>query len=388
MSSEDAYLWFVPANEGEEIAALVKAPTTSIKALLAGCKFEFVFGKDKAHLCIGIRIFDVPNAPLLICALQAHIEEHLALDRALRERSFPLFLFNEMDLCVAWATVEIAETTATSVLMLIQTPDDHYAGPFGPHESHVLDCFIYSEDPTAALLGAREIPTLRMPVSVSAWTSIENTFIGIYDHRTITLDDEDEGGVLENAVWSSLESVFPFELYKSPQVITGSKSREMTDVLASYEYGSFLIEAKDMSILQAGINRSQSRRRSGVQKQCKKAIAQLVGAANALLRGDEITTATGRVLNVPRDNPPHCIVLITELSHTGDWSEVEAMLVAAIVETRAFFHLIDLREWISLLKGSSGKAELLDYNLIERFRVFFKHKSVHLRSRPESRRSL
>jgi hypothetical protein len=382
MNSEDASLWFVPANEGTEIAALIKAPTTSIKALLARCNFEIVLGRDQAHLCAGIRIFDMPDAPILICGLQRHNEEHLALNRALRERRFPLFLFNEMDLCVAWTTVEITEADAASALLLVEAHSSNYVGPFGPHESHVLDCFVYTEDPTVELPGARKISTVRIPGHSSAWTAITNTFIGNFDHHTIIVDSADEGAVLENAVWSALESVFPLGLYKSPQVTTGNKTRELTDVLASYEYGCFLIEAKDMSVFQAGFTRSQARRLSGVQKQTKKAIAQLVGAANALARGDEVRTSKGELLTLARDKPPHCIVLITELSHTGDWSEVESLLVQAMVGTGGFFHLLDLREFIALLKGSSGKAALFDYNLMERCKVFVERKSVHIRSRP------
>jgi hypothetical protein len=46
--------------------------------------------------------------------------------------------------------------------------------------------------------------------------------------------------------------------------------------------------------------------------------------------------------------------------HWGDWSEIAVQLFEAMLRTGAFFHLIDLREFIALLKGSSGKAELFD----------------------------
>jgi hypothetical protein len=187
--------------------------------------------------------------------------------------------------------------------------------------------------------------------------------------------------MFERAVWASLESVFPLTLHKSPQVKTGDKTRELTDVLTFYEYGSFLIEAKDLSVLQAGYERDQERRTKGVQKQTKKAIAQLVGASKALTRGKQIFDANGEELNIVRDKPAHCIVLITELMHWGDWSEVETQLMDAMRSTGSFFHLLDLREFIMLLKGSSGKAPLLDYNLIERCKAFIKNGSVHIRSR-------
>ena len=66
--------------------------------------------------------------------------------------------------------------------------------------------------------------------------------------------------------------------------------------------------------------------------------------------------------------------------HWGDWSEIEALLADAMGVTGAFFHLLDLREFIGLLKGSSGKATLLDYNLMERCKVFAENGSIHIRS--------
>ena len=55
-------------------------------------------------------------------------------------------------------------------------------------------------------------------------------------------------------------------------------------------------------------------------------------------------------------------------------------LFEAMQHTGAFFHLIDLPELVALLKGSSGKAELLDYNLMQRCKLFVEKKSVFIRT--------
>ena len=91
----------------------------------------------------------------------------------------------------------------------------------------------------------------------------------------------------------------PF-LHMSPQIKVGEKVRELTDVMASHEYGSFLIEAKDLSIFQSGFLREQERRTKGAQKQTQKAITQLVGASKAAKRGDPITDRDGRPLSESR----------------------------------------------------------------------------------------
>ena len=195
----------------------------------------------------------------------------------------------------------------------------------------------------------------------------------------ISIDDRDEGEMFERAVWASLESVFPFNLYKGPRVNIGNETRELTDVLAFYERGVFLIETKDVSILQAGFERNVERRLKSVQKQVKKAIKQLIGASKSISRGDCIIDTNKNELFMIRDEPAHCIVLITELMHLGDWNEIEQQLIDAMDTTRSFFHVIDLSEFIRLLKGSNGQARFLDENLMERCKIFEKTRSVHIR---------
>ncbi|MDP2210301.1 MAG: hypothetical protein Q8J63_01020 [Candidatus Aquicultor sp.] len=380
MNSEVASLWFVPANDGTEVAVLLKAPTSSIKALIAGCSLRFTFGINDSYLCTGARVFDMPDAPVSISGVQRELEEHDALQRVLQERRFPIFLFNEMDVCLAWTNADLSVEDASRVFSLIDPISELYNGVFTGDASHALDCFCFSIDNTDMYDSAYQIATVETPVTVEDWRIINAVFIGHQDHHMITIDDEDEGEMFERAIWSSLESVFPLTLYKSPQAQTGEKVREFTDVLTFYDYGSFLIEAKDLSILKAGYGRSQERRTNSVQKQTKKAIRQLIGASRALKRGDAIFDAKGNELIPNRDQPPHCIILITELMHWGDWSEIEALLMDAIKTTGAFFHLIDLREFITLLKGSSGDAKLLDYNLMGRFKHFVETGSIHIRS--------
>ncbi|MBQ2888436.1 MAG: hypothetical protein IJE29_05895, partial [Firmicutes bacterium] len=100
MISEAASIWYVPANNGAETAILIKAPTPSIKALIAGCSLKLIFGKSGTHLCTGAIISDVPDAPLVLSGIQRNLEEHLALLRILQDCTSPIFLFNEMDVCV------------------------------------------------------------------------------------------------------------------------------------------------------------------------------------------------------------------------------------------------------------------------------------------------
>lgn len=66
MRSEEASLWFVPANGGEELAFLIKAPSSAIKALIAGCPLRLLFGRNGPYLSAGVRILDMPDAPIMV----------------------------------------------------------------------------------------------------------------------------------------------------------------------------------------------------------------------------------------------------------------------------------------------------------------------------------
>lgn len=380
MKSEEFAIWYVPTNGDDDLAVLIKAPTTSIKALIAGCSLRLSFGKKDNYLCIGASILDIPDAPVFISRLQMVSEDHKSLVRALKRRKFPLFLFNEMDVCLAWTNVELDEKDTYNVLKLIGQEEKLYVGTLTNEASHVHDCFCYSIDNRITYPGAHIISTYVIKTTIVKWKMLQHYFYSEEDSYSISIDDRFEGERFEREIWASLESVFPFTLHKSPQIKIGEKTRELTDVFSFYPYGSFLIEAKDLSVLNAGFHRDYTRRTAGIQKQVKKAITQLIGASKAFNRGEIIYNANGEELHINREIPSHCIVLITELMHCGDWNEIVDKMIEAMKLTGSLFHLLDLREFIALLKGSSGKAELLDYNLLERCKLFMNKQSVFIRS--------
>lgn len=379
MRSEVASIWYVPANDGEETALLIKAPTPTLKALIVGCSMQLLFGKMDNYLCVGARIEDMPDTPALISGPQIESEEHKALLQSINQRKFPIFLFNEMDICVASSTIEITKEISTQLSLFIGDETQLYVGEYNDVVSHAVDCFVHSIDQTQQYQNAHKIPTLEVCVKVAAWKTNSIYFINNDSYNEINIASNLEGANFENTIWGSLESVFPTTLYKSPTVKNGEKIREFTDVFAFHQYGSFLIEAKDLSVIQAGFNRNETKRLAGIQKQAEKAIKQLIGAANAFKRGAPLFDAKGNEICVDRSIPPHCIVLITELMASGDWDSITKQLLGAIEETGALFHLLDLREFITLLKQSSGKPELIDYNLVERCKFFCQKKSVFIR---------
>lgn len=379
MRAEVASIWYVPANGGEEVSLLIKTPTPTLKALIMGCPIHLLFGKKDTYLCVGARIEDVPDTPIILSGAQIVREEHEALIRAMKQKTFPVFLFNEMDICLASSSIEITEADSLAVLKLLEHKDHLYSGEFNPDVSLAIDCFVSSVDRTRTYPNAYEIPIVEIEPNVENWKTVDVYFVNNDSFYGVNISSTGEGETFENTIWGSLESVFPTTLYKSPQVQHSDKKREFTDVFAYYEYGSFLIEAKDLSVIQAGYNKDEQKRLASIQKQVEKAIRQLIGATKAFKRGDNLYDTKGNEIFVNREIPPHSIILITELMTCGDWDKIAKQLWDAIEETGALFHILDLREFITLLKQSSGDPKLIDYNLVERCKFFLEKKSVFIR---------
>ena len=379
MLAEHAHVWYVPANDGDETALLIKSITPSLKALIAGCQIQLLFGKKDNYLCTGARIYDMPDSPLLLSEPQIVLEEHMALVQSMKQMVFPIFLFNERDICVASSTVEISEEDSSALLELMGNEDSLYTGKFNDDVSFAVDCFDTSIDKTRTFPNAYEIPIIEITPKIGKWETYDVYFVNNDSHGGINIAAKTEGENFENIIRASLDHVFPSTLYKNPQIQHGDTRREFTDIFAYYEYRSFLIEAKDLSVIQAGFNKNEAKRLAGIQKQAEKAIKQLIGAVNAFKRGDALFDAKGNMISVDRNPSPHCIILITELMTCGDWSEITKQLLEASEQTYAFFHLFDLRELITLIKKCSGDPALIDYNLVERYKLFIKNKNVFIR---------
>lgn len=378
MRSEIASLWYVPANDGNETALIIKAPTPTIKAAILGCPLKLFFGKEDAYLCKAVMIEDVPGSPVIISGVQIEAEEHQALLKSVQQKSFPVFLFNEMDICVASSIIQLNLNDSEKILSFIKS-EKLYSGNFDSLASAVLDCFEYTLDKALPYQNVHEMDIVEIAPDIGEWETNKIYFLNQAIAQKTDIAEKDEGEIFERTIWGSLESVFPTTLYKSPKVKIGEKTRELTDVYAYYEYGSFLIECKDLSVIQAGYERNMDKRIGGIQKQIKKALKQLVGATNAFKRGDIILDNVNKAIVVDRSQPPHCIVLITELITSGDWNEIAELLINAVQQTGAFFHIIDFREFITLLKQSSGDPKLIDYNLMERCKICLEKRSVLIR---------
>ena len=379
---ENASIWYIADEYGSKI--MVKAPSNVIKAIINGCKVIFLFGKDtqadKIFFHTGIRIYDDKVNYISITGAHRFIQEHKSLQTIMQKDTTVIELYYELGVCTAIADVVFNENDKSRILKMLGNIEDLYSGEFTKEVISSLDSFDYTLDKSNGGLNVREIETLLIEGQFSEWKITKSYFIGLNEVNEIHINDQDEGGTLEKQIWASLESIFDYNLFKNPKIIINNKERELTDILAFYDKGVFLIESKALAVISLENEKSMDRKVSNIKKQIKKGIKQLVGAKNSIDTGIDIYDSKNNIIMFGKKIIPHCIVLVSELLPFGDWEEIENEMMIVVTKKRIFLHVMDLLEFIKYIKVSSGKKEYLDYYLIKRSESFAQHKNLFIKA--------
>lgn len=153
MLFEPAFLWFVPSEGTDTHAILVKASGNILKSIISGVPIQLMIGvneinETEKHLCLALRIFDDANHPLLILKVQIDEEEHLAFNETLKRESTPLFLFDELNHCVAYAECGFDRTKVAELVRSVGDTSELYIGEFNEKTLYSLDCINFTVDST------------------------------------------------------------------------------------------------------------------------------------------------------------------------------------------------------------------------------------------------
>jgi len=144
---------------------------------------------------------------------------------------------------------------------------------------------------------------------------------------------------------------------RNPLVHEPRRTRELSDLLLSYEYGCFLLESKTLGIFDRIDIPDRSALRKGVLRHVNKAANQLAGACANIRRGLRITDKAGQDITVNRDWPIHCIILVPELSLIADCDELIPKLALSLLgNSKAFLNLVDLSELHNLVYNAGSIA--------------------------------
>jgi hypothetical protein len=301
----------------------------------------------------------------------------LALSQFFKERKALFFLFDEMNMNITGSEITISEEKAIQIQsFLSDSPDFETEVPIAI-SNQVLDCFTRSIDEGFDKETEYEIPIIASKITVSGWECNNCTFICESSPRTFTLNDSDQGSLLEARTWFALEEMFTFALHRGAYYLKGNQPKEVTDILAFCDHGNFLIETKALKSTGDYYKKPMERKITCVKKGISKAIKQLKGAINTVKYNGDIFKSTGEQLVFGRSLDPHCIILVSEIYPIESWDDIVDELIKATTETGAHFNLFDYKNFMRLLYGCKNNPIIFINNLINLDIEFLQNKNIH-----------
>jgi hypothetical protein len=382
--SESAGIWYISDKTGSKI--LIKIPSTAIKAIIKQCKVYLLFGKEvRKNLCylnIGIKINDFEEMPFSVTSTCKNDFEQNAIQNIFKLEHIYVEIFNELDICIAKSMIVIDRGQRSMLLQFIDVNKPYYKSNNELTSSDAelsLNNFQYSLDENIKYTNVKKIEVLLIRIYFNDLKIVRSTFLGYNQQAKIAFDSTDEGHLLENIALAPLQSLFDNNVYMNPVIMNEHGMRELTDIFACYEKACFIVEAKSLSILNSNDN-DIIHHTEKIKKHIKKAIKQLLGVKRVFENNMKVfdlkTKSEIHVLG--KDNPLHCIVLVENIYPVGNWDEIIKIAFEAIRDGKVFLNILELSEYLKLIKYANGKIELFDYNLMERCKLFVQTKNLYI----------
>lgn len=332
-------------SDGPEATLLVKASSLTLKYFLRLKSFGLMFVRlADGGLAYGVSLRDDATHPAILWSVVEHEEEVRALKALASESRCVVHLFNELAVNVAWTELPIDLGKIPSDFFAPTTLDPGNE-PTGSREASKL-----FEELSANALPPEVGKTLALP-AVDKWHEVRSTYItNRATSSFISIFSDDEGGQQEEvAVWLT-DTLHPKGCVKSPQIHV-PKTRELSDVLLSHEFGTVLIESKALAVLGRADLPSRDKLAAGVVKHIRKAADQLVGALKRVKQGVRITDLSGNELEVERTQPAHAIILVPDLSLLAYATEFGPDFVRKFCrESGGFLHILDPSELLRMVQ--------------------------------------
>jgi len=379
LCAENGTLIFSPVSNNA-IAIIFKAPLVYLNEIYCGCEVEFVFGihqdgNQKTHLCSALKLNDDPDHPITFMGIDNERAFQLALTQFFDEKKAHFFLFDEMNMNIAGCKITISEKDSTQIQKFFTNFPVFATKASKEEREHILDCLTCSIDKNSEIKTAHEIPTITCKISLSDWVRNQCTFFSENSLKSFSVNDSDQGSLLEARTWFALAAMFPLSLHRGAYYLKGNHKKEVTDILAFCNHGNFLIETKALNSTGDFYKKTMKRKIACVKKDILKAIKQLKGAIKTIKYND-IFKSTREKLVFGRSFDPHCIILVSEIDPIGSWDDIVDELFKATTETGAHFNLFDYKNFMRLLYGCRNNPIIFINNLINLDIEFIKNKNI------------
>jgi hypothetical protein len=349
MVGAHAGLWPELVNDGDDIEFAVKLGTDLAKAILKGAPVTLVTAvvavSRHSVRIVGLRIEDDTADPAFLQHPQEQPREQELFVKLLAKKSAWLTFFDELVRPIMTARVAWNEADAASAIKELQRTAPHYQTSSEPILTEALDKVLIDF--------GRWHRNGGKPDSL-VWSTIPLTFeklqplnVSSPEAGSFSLDDADEGGVLEKSLFHLLESNFPVAVHLNPQFDDGAVRREFADLLIVTDSTMFIVQSKVMAMLERNPNQTSGRRVSNVFYNFQKAVGQLGGSVRMLRQGKTIYTKQGLpiAVNNLETKIVHGIVLLSTTNLPLPWNDIASQLVAASKKAQAQFHVLDLIEF-------------------------------------------
>jgi hypothetical protein len=314
-----------------------KALTLTLKQVIAAATLHVLLTSlpTTNHLLYALTVEEDPVHPAHCWSLAETAEELHAITRILQGVACDVLLLNEHNLKVCSTTVHFTRPPQEPHGSLGKT----VLCPLGASSQFKLVAHAWIDDPNR-----RNAVELRATACI--WHEQQNILLG-KDQTTsrIAILSGNEGDQQEElAVWLADLLDAP-TLVKRPQVQDGTTQRELCDALLNYKHGAVLIESKGLSILQRTGTPSRKRLKQSMCNHVDKAIKQLTGAWQRVVRGIPVTTGKGNDVPLTRNQPAHCLIVVPDLSLLDDATGLGGHRVREFrATTQCFLHLLDLAQ--------------------------------------------
>ena len=400
MLSEPSYIWFVPSTGSQTHDLLIKATGNVLKSIISGTKARLLCAVNETnyekYLCFGLTIFDDPANPIHILKIQVDEEEHRVFWEVLKKETIPVYFFDELNQCIAYAPCRFSSDGVSQVIGEIGDPNELYKGRHNKNTAFSMDCLDFSINPSHHFEKAEPLNTIDLGISFGSFETWEIHNFSVTENHKFEITDAIEGNSFEQRVWTALETIFPLGIYRSPQVTTGEKSRELTDVLCSFGDNLILVESKSMSVFGANPERDMDRKISNLKKHINKALDQLEGGIKQIRKKNRIFQKKAETQNFDEQTitfsenqilVPHALVVVSEILNFGNWDDEVLKIIELSKNNHALFHVIDLAELMKLISVSNKPsydmetiANAFDFHLSERFDALVETKSIFVRA--------
>lgn len=187
----------------------------------------------------------------------------------------------------------------------------------------------------------------------SEWAQVNSHFItSSAATGFVSLFDNNEGAQQEALAHWLLGELALDGIFRSPQVDERGKRRELTDMLLTHRYGNILFESKALSLLSRPDLPPRARLAQQTIGHVRKAARQLAGAARNIAVGSCIMDRDGNVVRVDRDQPPHLVILIPDLTLLAESDEVGIPFYRSFMkDTKGFLHILDPCELLRIVQA-------------------------------------